>query len=398
MPGALHREAKLAEKRRGVHLAENQGKEEIRRMKQIRVLHILPGLNYCGGIESFVMNYYRHIDREKIYFDFIYNLDSPQPNYLDEIAALGGKAFRLPRLSAMGVLKCQKLFDTFLSEQPKYDIIHCSTANAAFIYLKIAKKHGIPVRILHSHQDRAADIFSHSVRNIPLLAIGKRYATHNVACSEKTGRFLFKNKDFTILNNASDPGKYAFNPDMREKIRRDFGIEDGTFLVGTVGRLVNAKNTLFAAEIFAELLKILPGARYMMVGDGILREKLTEHIDKLGITDAVILTGNRSDVPDLYPAMDVLLMPSLYEGLPFVAVEAQFGGLPVLMSDGCTKEVAFTDLVRFFPLAENPSAWAAALAEYAGRERTAAPKPDDRRFDIRVQARRLEELYFKLII
>jgi glycosyltransferase involved in cell wall biosynthesis len=396
VPGALPAKAELAEKGRGVHLAKNQEQKEIRHMKQIRILHILPGLNYCGGIESFVMNYYRHIDRDKLYFDFIYNLDSPQPNYLGEIAKLGGKAFRFPQLGARGVLQCRVLFDKFLSEQPRYDIIHCSTANAAFIYLKIAEKHGIPVRILHSHQDRAADIFSHAVRNIPLLALGKRYATHNVACSAKAGDFLFGKADYTILNNAGDPEKYAYNPDMRGRIRRAFGIEEGTFLVGAVGRLCEQKNVIFAVEIFAELLKIHPNSRYMIVGDGILRDKLNERMTKLGVTDKVIFTGSRSDVPDLYQAMDTLLLPSLYEGLPFAAVESQHAGLPVLASDGCSKEVSFTDSIQFFPLSAGATAWARELVGYAAKPRSAA-QINDQRFDIRVQAKRLEELYFKLI-
>jgi glycosyltransferase involved in cell wall biosynthesis len=351
------------------------------------------------------MNYYRHIDRDKIHFDFIYNLDSPQPNYLDEIAKLGGKAFRFPQLSAKGVLQCGKLFDEFLKEkpkaQPKYDIVHCSTANAAFIYLRIAKKHGIPVRILHSHQDKAADLFSHAVRNVPLLALGKRFATHNAACSARSGDFLFGKADYTILNNAGDPEKYAYNPDMRGKIRRAFigegGMEDGRFLVGSVGRLCEQKNVIFAVEVFAELLKIYPNSRYMMVGDGVLRDKLNARIAELGIADKMILTGSRSDVPNLYQAMDALLLPSLYEGLPFAAVEAQFAGLPVLASDGCTAEVAFTNSIQFFPLSAGAPAWAEALTEYAGRERGGAETVSDQRFDIRVQAKRLEDLYCTLI-
>ena len=190
--------------------------------KHERILVIIPGLNVCGGMESFFMNYFRSIDRSKIVFDFLTH-DISDVSYVKEIKELGGKIYKLPPFSISN-LKLIKLEYINILKENHYRIVHCNMANAAFMYLNIAKKMNIPIRILHSHQDKAADSFSHALRNIPLIYYGKKFANVRIACSKQAGDYLFKTKEYTIINNAIDYSKFKYNQEIRANIRKKLNI------------------------------------------------------------------------------------------------------------------------------------------------------------------------------
>ncbi len=356
----------------------------------IRVLQIVPSLNVVGGVENYIMNYYRHIDRTSIQFDFVYNIEEKDnKSFVDEIHSLGGKTFKLPELKAKNFFKISKQFDEILNKET-YDIIHCHTANMAFIYLKKAKKHHIAIRILHSHQSKAADKKLHALRNYPLLFLGKKYATDFFACSELAGRFLFKNKKFEIINNAIDCDRFKFNPNERKSIREQYNIDENTVVLGNIGRFCNQKNQMFLLKLMKKLENVSPSKyKLMLIGDGELKNSLLNYIDSNHLEKSVILPGSMKDTSKIYSAFDLFLLPSLYEGLPVVGVEAQINGLRMICSTNVTEELNFSNLVSFLDLdLENWESYILNNFNYITRKNYIFPA-----FDICLQAKKLLNLY-----
>ena len=186
--------------------------------EKIRILTITPGLNVCGGIESYVMNYYIHM-KEKVKMDFITH-DIKDEYYSEIISKNGDNIYLMKKLNLKNFKKVKEDIEHFFEKHHDYDIVYCHMANAAFLYLKYAKEYGIKVRILHSHQNKAADTITHSISNIPLIAIGKRYATHNFACSKIAGDFLFNKKKYYIIKNAIDTNKYKKYKSIQKILRK----------------------------------------------------------------------------------------------------------------------------------------------------------------------------------
>ena len=294
----------------------------------LRVLQVLTSLDR-GGMETMTMNYYRHIDRERVQFDFLLHR-SKEGDYEEEARSLGARVFRVPRQNPLSPGYWRAL-DDFFSENP-YKVVHVQLDCLSAIPLAVAKCHGVPVRIAHSHNSRQdRDI------KYPMKMLCKRFirweATDLFACGVEAGRWMFGTDDFTVVRNAIDVDEYAFDGIRRERTRRDLGVPEGTLVIGHVGRFMPQKNHTFILNVFAELLRLRPDTVLLLIGDGELRVEREKQAADLGISDSVKFLGVRSDVPDLMQAMDVFLMPSLYEGLPLVLVEAQAAGLPCVLSD-----------------------------------------------------------------
>lgn len=357
----------------------------------IRILQIVPSLNCCGGVENYIMNYYRNITDSEIKFDFVYHINS-EPNFEEEIRNLGGNCMKMPVFSVKNYKKIKKEIIN-LFKNNKYDIVHCHMANAAFLYFKIAKKYGVKVRILHSHQASAADKFLHKIRNYPLLVIGKKRATNFVACSNLAGEFLFKNKTYKVINNAINTSKFSYSDDYRSEIRDRYNIDNDTIVFGHIGRFCNQKNQLFLLRIFSEFIKNKDNKKYklMLVGDGELRVEIEKSISKYNINDYVILTGAINDTSKIYSALDLFILPSLYEGLPVVGVEAQYNGLKVLTSSNVTKELNFSGNVEYYELSDE--IWVNTLNK-AKIERFNVDNPD---YNIDLQVKLLVEYYKSLV-
>jgi glycosyltransferase involved in cell wall biosynthesis len=321
-----------------------------------RILHILPQFQPGGGMDRVVMNYFSHVNHEEYVFDILCH-QCEDPAYADQIVAAGGNVyvfepFRLNNLKDHAVK-----FEALLNAQ-NYDVIHCHMANAAFLYLKIAKKHGIPMRIIHGHQDRYADTWSHSIRNVPLLEIGKRYATQNLACSDSAGKFLFRHRSYDVLKNAIDTNNFAFSGSIRQEWRSSHGFRERQIVFGNVGRLVPQKNQRFVLSIFAKLKYRLPNAALVIVGDGELKDELEEFAKTLGLSESVLWLDNSTDINSIYQGLDALIFPSLYEGLPMVLVEAQATGLPCFISNTISQESVATDLIKILNLHTDAQGWA----------------------------------------
>ena len=301
-----------------------------------------------GGVESVIMNYYRHLDHKKIQFDFICDEDSTRIPY-DEIKKLGGRVFLVPKYQKLPqYLKALK--DLFRKNQ--YHIVHSNVNTLSVFPLYAAKKAGVPVRISHSHSTSNPKEWKRNIIKNILRPFSKRYATDYFACSELAGRYLFGNKTFDhgevkIIHNAIDLDKFKFDPEARKKLRKELDIKEKTVVIGHVGRFVKQKNHDFLIDVFKEYHTKNPDSKLLLIGTGPLEEKIKAKVKKLNLSDSVLFLGQREDTNKLYSAMDVFCLPSLYEGLGMVLIEAQMNGLPCLASDKVPKEAKITENIDF---------------------------------------------------
>ena len=309
----------------------------------IKILQVL-GTRPSGGVGAFLYNYHQYIDKSKLQFDYLMFNDTQNGSYDEKVKILGANVYVLPALKHKRIFKLTKLLDKFFAEHAnEYKIVHLHSANLAFLVLRIAKKYGIKVRIIHAHATVYSDKYWwKALRNKILWKFGLKYATDYFACSKPAGEFYYgkealKSGVIKVVPNAIDLEKYKFDKNIRKKVRAELNIEN-KFVVGHIGRMSPPKNQIFLLKVFAEVKKKQDNAILIMVGDGPLRKELEKEILKLGLTDSVILVGVRDDVPQLLMAMDVFLLPSLFEGLGIVAIEAQASGLKCIMSDVIPKE------------------------------------------------------------
>lgn len=362
-------------------------------MNQLRVLQVVTHMER-GGLESMLMNYYRYIDREKIQFDFLVHRQE-RAAYDDEIEAMGGKIYRLPRLVPWSKAYLTTL-NRFFDEHPEYRIVHVHQDCLSSVILKAAQQHNIPVRIAHSHSANQDKNLKYPVKLWYKRSISK-YATNLFACGEDAGDWMFGGEPFQIINNAIDVAAYTYVPTKRQEMRRQLGLEN-ELTIGHVGRFNQPKNHPFLLDIFAVLLKKEPNAILLLVGGGENMPKIQAKAHTLGIAEHVRFLGVRSDVADLMQAMDVFVFPSLYEGLPVTMVEAQAAGLPCLISDKIPSECILTNgLVGVLPLSAEPETWAAKILEKKNLPRI------DRRseiaahgFDITTEAVKLQKFYLEV--
>ncbi len=362
--------------------------------KNIKILTITPGLNVCGGIESYVMNYYNNIKNE-VEIDFITH-DISFYYYKNIIEKNGNKVYLFPKFSSKNLLKIRKKIEQFFKENNDYDIIHCHMANAAFLYLKYAKKYGIKVRIIHSHQNKAADQLSHAIRNYPLIKMGIRYSNVYFACSKIAGKYLYKNKFFYQINNAIDAEKFIYDEKMRIKMRKKLKIEE-SYVIGNIGRFCNQKNQTFLIDIFSEVKKKID-AKLLLIGEGALQEEYENKIEKLNLKNDVLILPPSNEIEKYYQAMDVFVLPSLYEGLGIVNIEAQATGLKTIVSDKVPPEAKISELITYVDLNASAEEWADIIIKNIDYKRI--NHNDDLKksgYDIKVESKKLIDIYNKLV-
>lgn len=354
--------------------------------KPLRIAQIV-GNTTLGGVAQCVLNYYRHIDRSKVQFDFF----SYGPSYLDdEIIKLGGRVYYLPNF--INFPKAIKELTPILRRN-KYQIVHSHLTTLSVFPLFAAKRAGVPVRIVHAHST-AGVIGGHAIVKRILKQFASIYATHKLACARYSGQWLYgKNSDYTILYNAIDLDKFTYDAAQRERIRKKYKI-DG-ILVGFAGRMCYQKNLFFLLDAFEEMLTVRPDAKLMLVGDGEDRPELEKQVAKKGLRKKVIFTGQVKDMAQYYNAFDVFVLPSHYEGLPLVGVEAQACGVPCVFSDKITGEVDIVHGVNMFMPISKKSMWAGSMAAVKeGIDRTGRkPVLAARNFDIALESGKLEKFY-----
>jgi glycosyltransferase involved in cell wall biosynthesis len=352
--------------------------------------------NSVGGVEKIIYSFIERIDRQKIHFGIVAAYDGV---YLREgFEAMGSAVYDLPDPNVHPFFHACKLIRLINNEH--YDIVHINMVTAAnSIQVFAARMSKCRRVIVHSHNSR---VQSGIIRNI-LHFWGKLFisclATDFFACSKEAARHLFYRHDFVMVRNAIDVKRFLYNDMARVYIRNKLKLTEDTMVVGNVGRFEIQKNHLFLLDIFSKLLLLNPRAVLLLVGEGSLENRIREKAAKSGIEKNIIFYGTAENVQDIYSAMDILVMPSLYEGLSIVGVEAQASGLPIIASDVISREMAITDSVAFLGLSENPSLWADMILKNSGRKY----KEDiirivsEKGYDISVESKLLESRYFRLM-
>ena len=364
--------------------------------KPIKVLQII-GDVVGGGVETVIMNYYRNIDKTKIQFDFVVHKGALL-QYITQVKNYGGKVYEITSYKS-NILKYTYEIYKIIKEN-NYEIVHSNMNSLSGFPLFAAYLAGAKVRILHNHTtDNPAEGIRTIAKRI-LRPFARLFANQYWACSKLAAEWMYgkntvTNGKITIINNAIDLEKFKFNKEKREKLRKKLGIEN-CFVIGHVGRFVKTKNHEFLIEIFNEVLKQKSNAKLLLIGDGNLKSLIEAKVQNLGIEKAVIFLGVRNDVADLYNVMDVFVFPSLYEGLGMAVIEAQVNSLPTIVSIAIPAEAKISEYIKFISLQQPLKDW---LNEVESAKRKELNISDEllKKFDIREESKKLENLYLKLI-
>lgn len=386
----------------------------------MRVLQVIDDMGLNSGVSSMLLNYYRYIDHDKVNFDFmVYNTVSDDVkeyckrnhSRIYEVGPLSGK-------TVLDGTLYKKVEGVMKRYAKKYDVIHGHESNTAFIYMKLAKKYGINHRIIHSHNAKGADGMVKKARNFILNHYGLKYATDYCACSMKAAKYLYGTTNHVnIINNAIDINKFRFQPEVRNRMRKKLGVED-MFVVGHVGRFAPQKNHEYMIDIFWQFHQKVQDSKLVLIGDGELMDTIKQKVSALHLNDAVLFEGVQSNVNEYMQAMDVFLLPSMYEGLPVVCVEAQAAGLSCIVSKEVTREIKITKNVKFIgidnkcPILQSAiqsnqnnqkdiKSWVQELIKIREKKnvdsrKLYADRVAKQGFDIREQSKKLESYYVKL--
>ena len=393
--------------------------------KQIRVCQVLHGI-VGGGSEQVVLNYCSRM--RDIHFDLLFQYD-PNPQILERFNEAGINCIQIPDKVHHPFKHLWTMFKIF--RQGKYDAVHCHLdwyMNSYVCFLAMLA--GVKKRIAHHHQaytsDRHSDRSSAnchpglcSVNCHPGLRAGisgssfraltrnflcflfripcKLFATHWLACGEAAaingwGKSAVKKGNVTILPNAIDPDRFKFSENARQEIRAKYGIKEDDFVIGHVGRFFPEKNHKFIVRLFERVLRQRSNCWLLLAGNGPLQQEIQETVKKLGLENRVVFAGLQKDVVPFYCAMDVLLLPSTREAFPMTLVEAQYNGLPCVVSDAVPRETAITENVYPLPI-DDIMPWCEKLSSLSVTSDREHPMIKSERFDIRTCYKMLESLY-----
>ena len=338
--------------------------------KNARVLHVVDHLTPASGVASVVMLCVTGIKQTQQDVAVYGQCDAAMEEI---IISCGGKVHKLPDVTKSFGRSFSKAY-TQLLKNKSYTIIHGHLLNSAFIYLRKAKHFGVPHRIIHSHNAVLADTSIKKVRN-KILSLGvPLWANYFIAVSDGAARCAFgksqkRASDVNIIYNGIDTNRFKYNPIVRQEMRQELGIADDILCVGHVGRFAEQKNHEFLLEIFQSILK-QKNCILLLAGDGPLESSIKTKAKDMGISESVRFLGARRDAERIYQAFDVFVLPSLFEGFPLVAIEAQCAGLGCVVPDYLPRNIACSDNVRFLPLGGDAQSWSNAALELAEKTRT----------------------------
>lgn len=369
----------------------------------MKVLHIVAGLD-TGGVAMLLYQYLSHLQNKDLYFDFIVH-DNPGLNgrrgrFEEKFEALGSHIYNVPP-------KKKKLFKNLMQVSAvmkigNYDAVHVHNEETSGLYTALACVHRIPVRVVHSHYAYKYTTILKNVYNLIMKCVIKATATNWIACSQDAGIALYgknalKNNKFTVIHNAIEIDSFVFNEDIRKKVRMQLGIDNHTFVLIDVGRFTYQKNPERAIEIFREIHNKDKKALFLMVGIGELEEKIRILIQKSNLEKNVCLLSTRDDVNELLQASDVFLLPTRFEGLGIVYVEAQAAGLPSFGTAGkIPKEAKVSNLMHFCFDEAGAEEWANdILKAYSQNNMRISPivELQQNGYDINIEAIKLLNVY-----
>lgn len=351
----------------------------------IKILFVLPSITQANGVTAFLTNYLKRINLKEFKIAVLASDLRPSENYIKLFESLNIDLHLLPNIPQNGLFKYLKALKKFFKNNHDYDMVYSNVANQSYFIFKQAKKYGIKKRVVHSHATKSSDSFISRVRNYFLIKWMLKLSTHRVACSEAAGTAMFGDRPFTVVNNAVDYDKYAFNPSVRKELRGQLNIDNSTKVVGFVGRFVQQKNVFFFIDLAENLAN--EDVKILMLGTGVLKNEFVEKVRSKGLVEKFTFIGECENAHEYYSAMDCFLLPSIFEGLPVVAVEAQANGLKCLLSDKITKETKISEDTEFLDIS-NCKNWANAVMLSDGQRKEVIL---NEKFDISVQAQKFAE-------
>lgn len=359
-----------------------------------RILQIVNLMNR-GGIETFLMNVYRNIDKTKFQFDFVVRKDK-EGDYDKEIKELGGRIYYIPSRRDK-IFQNKKNWDKFYKEHPEYETIHYHISSLSDITpITTAKKNHIKNIMVHAHSTNEIGMLHTILHKFHKMRL-HNYCKNIYACSDKSANYMFHKKvlkDVVYLKNGIDIQQYKFIEAKRENIRRKMHIKEDTIVLGHVGRFEYPKNHDFLIDIFNQIHQKNENTILMLVGDGKLRENIEKKVNELGLEKYVVFLGVQKNVDELLMAMDILIFPSIYEGLPVSLIEAQTTGLKCYVSSEISKEVDVTGLVTFLDLSLPAEGWAEKInKEYSYKRQDMTERVAKNGYDIKETVQMLEEIY-----
>lgn len=368
--------------------------------KSLSVLYIAEDLHRNSGVASVIMNFVNHIRDPHIQIDLLTYIGGDE-DIQNDLIRCGVRIYTINPLGLNNVKGFIKDINFFF-ETHKYDIVHSHFNQIDSIAFDVAHKNGVKICISHSHNTRLSDSRIKAFRN-RILCLGiNRKADVWAACSEVAGKCLY-GKEFArstkklIIKNGVDCGKFIYDPVKREIIRREFSFTKDDIVLGHVGGFREQKNHKFLIEIMAELVQVDKHYKLLLIGDGELKKQIESMTLELGLTNNVIFAGTRKDVSDLLNAIDLFILPSFYEGLPVVGIEAQANGLKCIFSSSITREVDLFNNV-YIDLNAGYDKWVDEIVKIEKKHNPEnVQKMADYGFDINSECERLKNFYLSMI-
>lgn len=362
-------------------------------MGKIKILEVIGEMD-MGGAETFLMNVLRNINKEK--FEMLFLCYSTEKyDYEDEINKLGGKIIRVEKVSKKNIFKYVNMLSKIMRKY-EINVIHSHTAYNSLFPILAAKKSGITNIITHSHNtifDSNPSLIKKIYFKISQIIINKY--SKKIACGNEAGKALYgKNQEYIVMDNGIVVENFAFDENIRKIKRAEVNIKENELVFIHVGRFDQQKNHMFLLDIYNYFTKLYSiESKLLLIGDGILREKMEQKVESLNIKDKCILLGKRNDVNELYSVADVLVFPSLYEGLPVTLIEAQANGIPILASDTIDKEVNITKKIKFLSLNQNLNEWCNELYSLKNSRYDCNELMKNSVYNMKKNVKKLEEIY-----
>lgn len=368
--------------------------EAYEKINRIKICHVI-GDFINGGVESVIYNYFSNMNLENFDISIIGHGITVE-ECANRFENLGFKIYNVTPKRVNLFTNIREMNE--ILKNNKFDIIHSHLTEWACIPMILGLKNGIKVRINHSHMAEKPTGIKNKIYYGIRLWLGKIFATDYFACGKDAGIYLFGRKNVEsgkvkIINNAIDTEKFLFNKSKREKKRKENGIKESDIIIGHVGRFFKQKNHTFLIKIFKELRKKNSNFKLFLFGNGELINEIKKEVELYNLNESVKFMGNREDISDWYQAMDLFILPSLYEGLPVVGIEAQVSGLPCYFSKTITEEIKITKSTKFIDLNKSAEEWADIIyKDVPNLNRTLKNEIDDK-YDIKNNAKKLEKFY-----
>lgn len=371
---------------------------------KIKVLDLLGEPIVNGGQESFILNMYNNMDKDKVQIDVVTPFYCENDKFKSNIEENGGQVFIGNLSFEQGKKKNFKTYITKFLKEHTYDTVHIQSGSiySLMIAAKIAKTNGVKNIIVHSHCGGFANLKYKIIKRVSAHYLLK-YPTYYWACSKLAAEWKFpkkiiKQKKYKILKNAIDTSKIYYSEELRKTNREKLEIEKENIVIGHIGRFSIQKNHEFLIDIFNEIYKRNDKAILLLIGTGELKEQIEKKVERLGLNENVKFLGIRKDINELLNTMDIFLLPSFFEGLPVVGVEAQATGLQVITSDKVTKELPIEDLVEYYSLDMTSDKWAEEiLAKSKNIERkNTTQQIIDSGYDVKYAAKAMQDYYINM--